>query len=700
MRSIRLRLSLLATALALLAAGFAGTAAVADFRRAAEAARTAQVAEATQALLSAAGAFAVERGTGNGLVASPATATPARRAALQEARRHGDAELARGLAALRMLGLGGDALATLAERRARVEILRGQLDALLAAGGAAQPPAALAADWFPAMSALILSAAEDLMVAARGAIAGGGNPAAVRGFDLARALWEAGEFAGRERGMANGIVAADRAMSAAELRQLGEVRGRVVSAWGSVGLLADALGPALRADVLAARAAYFAPGFTAQRDAMFAAGDPLTPAAAGPRYPLTAEAWFRAATEAMAPTLAAQQASATALRAGAEQARRTKLLDAALSVALLAATLGLGGLAVWFAVRRVGQPLSDIAAAMQRLAAGDRMAEARGAERPDEIGGLVRAFASFRGAAEEQARMAAAALAEAQAREARAIRIEALVRDFEAETAEALRGLASASTELDATAGELAGNAERGRERAGALAAATEEASANVGTVAASAEELAASIGEVARQVAESAATARRAAQDASATDAAMSGLSEAAGRIGDVVRLIGDIAGQTNLLALNATIEAARAGDSGKGFAVVASEVKALAAQTARATEEIGAQIAAMQAETRQAVAAIEGIGGTIAAMDQLAASVAASAEQQAAATQEITRAVSEAASGTQEVTRHAAAVGGDATSTGAAAAQLRGASSDIARESETLRARVDGFLAGLRAA
>ena len=174
----------------------------------------------------------------------------------------------------------------------------------------------------------------------------------------------------------------------------------------------------------------------------------------------------------------------------------------------------------------------------------------------------------------------------------------------------------------------------------------------------------------------------------------------DAAQKIGDVVRLITDIAGQTNLLALNATIEAARAGEAGKGFAVVASEVKQLAQGTTRATEEISGQIASMQASTEKAVEAIRAISETIAEMDTITTQVAAAAEEQAVATKEIGRAVLEAANGTQGVNHHAAGLTEGAQQTGAAPSQVRAASTGLARDAEGLRQRVDTFLAGIRAA
>ncbi|MCS6854940.1 MAG: methyl-accepting chemotaxis protein, partial [Elioraea sp.] len=233
-----------------------------------------------------------------------------------------------------------------------------------------------------------------------------------------------------------------------------------------------------------------------------------------------------------------------------------------------------------------------------------------------------------------------------------------------------------------------------------AVAAATDQASTNVQTVAASAEELAASVREISRQVQESASIAGEAVRQAQATDQTVKELAEAATRIGDVVRLIGDIAGQTNLLALNATIEAARAGEAGKGFAVVASEVKNLANQTAKATEEIAAQIAAMQGATGQAVSAIRSIADTIRRIETIATSIAAAVEQQGAATAEIARSVQQAAAGTAEVAATIGSVNQAVERAGSEAVQVLDAANGLAAEASTLTGELDRFLAGMRAA
>ncbi len=234
--------------------------------------------------------------------------------------------------------------------------------------------------------------------------------------------------------------------------------------------------------------------------------------------------------------------------------------------------------------------------------------------------------------------------------------------------------------------------------RSNSVSAASDEATASVNAVAAGAEELAASIAEISCQVADSAGIAHQAVAEADATDRCMTGLSEAAGRIGDIVRLIGDIAGQTNLLALNATIEAARAGEAGKGFAVVAAEVKSLATQTAKATGEIGAQITAMQDATAQAVGALHSISATIQRMADIAGTVAAAVQQQGGATHEIAGAVQQAAAGTSAVSTNIVHVTEAVAHTGAEAQRVLKAAEELGTQSATLTREVDDFLQKMR--
>lgn len=351
--------------------------------------------------------------------------------------------------------------------------------------------------------------------------------------------------------------------------------------------------------------------------------------------------------------------------------------------------------------RSIVKPITGMTAAMHKLASGDTETEIPARGRGDEVGAMAQSVQVFKETMIETARLrreqdTLKLKSEAEKKEL----MSKMADEFEQSVRASLDALTQSAAMMRTMSQSMSTTTKAASHQSTTVAAAAEEATVNVQTVAVATEELASSVAEIGRQVTQSTGIAGKAVEEANRTNVTVQGLSMAAQKIGDVVRLISDIASQTNLLALNATIEAARAGDAGKGFAVVASEVKSLANQTAKATEEISAQVSAMQEATVEAVLAIESIGGTIGEINEIATTIASAVELQGAATQEIARNVQQAAQGTGQVSHNIVGVNEAAGKTGAAASRVLISAEDLSHQSATLRADVDRFLASIRAA
>ncbi|WP_407193475.1 methyl-accepting chemotaxis protein [Bradyrhizobium sp. STM 3566] len=368
---------------------------------------------------------------------------------------------------------------------------------------------------------------------------------------------------------------------------------------------------------------------------------------------------------------------------------------------LLAAGVGLGGTIALFTSRSIAAPIRGMTFAMGKLAGGDTSTNVPCVGRTDEVGEMANAVQVFKDNMIEADRLRAEqAQMEARAAAQRKADMHRLAGQFEDAVGDIVNTLSSSATELEAAARTLSKAADSTQELSSVVSAASEEASTNVQSVASATEEMSSSVTEISRQVQDAARIAGAAVEQAQRTNDRVNKLSQAATRIGDVVELINTIAGQTNLLALNATIEAARAGEAGRGFAVVASEVKALAEQTAKATGEIGHQIADIQAATQESVVAIKEISGTIGRISEISSAIASAVEEQGAATQEIARNIQQAAQGTNQVAANIGDVKHGAAETGSASTQVLASAQMLSRDSARLHSEVEQFLTTVRAA
>ncbi|MFL5216745.1 MAG: methyl-accepting chemotaxis protein [Microvirga sp.] len=407
----------------------------------------------------------------------------------------------------------------------------------------------------------------------------------------------------------------------------------------------------------------------------------------------TAAATLTGEVSALVARAHAASDSAVAVSDGAVGRARAVLV----AIALL--SIALAGVAWLYVGRGVVARLKRLNGSMLALAEGD-LSVAVPHDGRDELSAMADAVEVFKQHAVTTRKLEAEQRKSQEQRDARHDIVEGHIRRFDDKIGVLLQGLGSASRQMSAVATAMASAADEASHQATAVASASGEATESVRSVAAAAEEISVTVAEISHQITQSSNIAGRAVVEAERTDAIVRGLADAASKIGEVVQLIQAIAGQTNLLALNATIEAARAGEAGRGFAVVASEVKALATQTGKATEEIAAQIAAIQGATREAVQAIQAIGTTIGDISRISISIAAAMDQQGATTAEIARSTLHAAGGTQQVSRSIEVVSEATAKTGAAADEVLQAATDLNGKADELRAEVDQFLGQIRAA
>ncbi|CAL77224.1 putative methyl-accepting chemotaxis receptor/sensory transducer protein [Bradyrhizobium sp. ORS 278] len=619
-------------------------------------------------------------------------ATPAQQEALDKAAQQAEAAFAKAKGAVETLSDGESILSGLNAAKTKLTDVRAMVDRAVKLPLSARDPSTMKG-FLPGLTD-VLKTIEPLLNRLENRVASA-DASLTPLLSIARITQDLRITAGGRAAMLAPALGAKRALSVAEQSGIDRAQGRIEVDRERIESSIDQLGspPKVAQAMAEAVDAYF-------NNAAGLIEKEIAASRTNASYSLTPEQLGGTVVPPIGKFLAVRDNAIAEAKGRAEAARDDAFLMLGIGSGAVIALLGMLGVVTFMLRRRVIAPLAALTGVVGELAAGRDEVSIPASDRQDEIGTLAGSLQVFKDALVAKKAADRAAAAEAEAKIQRGQRVDTITREFETIISEIVDVVSAASTALESSAGTLTTTAEQSERLAITVASASEEASTNVQSVASATEEMSSSVTEISRQVQDSARVANAAVQQAQRTNDRVGELAKAAGRIGDVVELINSIAGQTNLLALNATIEAARAGEAGRGFAVVASEVKALAEQTAKATDEISQQINGIQAATQESVNAIREIGETIERMSEIASTVASAVEEQGAATQEISRSIQQAAHGTQQVSSNITDVQRGASATGQASAQVLTAAKSLAGESSRLKREVSRFLGSVRAA